>query len=74
MMKTWSANILYAWKKVFVRSFKLLCKALPSEATNTKSLAFALAMSLNDKQQPLPTKICGSYVISKLSFMFVDPQ
>jgi hypothetical protein len=50
MMKTWSANILYSWKKVFVRSFKLLCKAVPSEAQNTKSAGFALAMSLNDKQ------------------------
>lgn len=49
MMKTWSANILYAWKKVFVRSFRLLCKAVPSEAQNTKSAGFALAMSLNDK-------------------------
>jgi hypothetical protein len=32
MMKTWSANILYAWKKAFVRSFKILCKTIPGEA------------------------------------------
>jgi hypothetical protein len=29
-------------------------------------------MGLNDKQQPLPTKIVGSYIISKLSFLFKE--
>jgi hypothetical protein len=48
MMKTWSANILYAWKKVFLRSFRILCGD-KTEASNPKSLSFLLAMSLNDK-------------------------
>ncbi len=73
MMKTWSANILNAWKKVFIRSYMLLVSHDKTEAMNTKSAPFLLAMSLNDKQQPLPTKIVGSYLISKMSFLFRDP-
>ena len=30
-------------------------------------------MSLNDKQQPLPTKVVGAYVITKIAFLFRNP-
>ncbi|TNV85663.1 hypothetical protein FGO68_gene13354 [Halteria grandinella] len=71
MLKTWSQNILKAWMRVFIRTYRKL--QYDSDHKQLLTASFTLAMTLNDKQQPLPTKIVGAFIVGKLSFLFRDP-